>query len=42
MPLALPTMQPHVLGVGRGLFTLPEDFSRLQDEAIRSMFETGV
>ena len=34
-----PDLQPRTLGLGKGKFTLPDDFSRLHDETIQRMFE---
>ena len=34
--------QPRVLGLGKGRFSLPDDFDALHAEEIRSMFEEGV
>lgn len=31
--------KPRTLGMGKGKFTLPNDFSSLYDETIQSMFE---
>lgn len=33
--------QPRTLGLGKGKFTLPSDFSSLHDETIQRMFEGG-
>lgn len=37
--LSQPDLQPRTLGLGKGKFTLPDDFSRLHDETIQRMFE---
>lgn len=34
--------KPRTLGLGKGKFTLPENFSSLHNEAIRRMFEEDV
>ncbi|MDP2786655.1 MAG: type II toxin-antitoxin system prevent-host-death family antitoxin [Pseudomonadota bacterium] len=41
VPLVPEVIKPRVLGLGRGRFTLPDNFSRLHEDAIKSMFETG-
>lgn len=33
--------QPRKLGLGKGRFTIPEDFDRLHEKAIQRMFESG-
>lgn len=37
--LSQPDLQPRTLGLGKGKFTLPVDFSHLHDETIQRMFE---
>lgn len=37
--LAETAQKPRVLGLGKGKFKLPEDFSTLHEEAIQHMFE---
>lgn len=37
--LAETSLKPRTLGLGKGKFTLPDDFSRLHDETIQDMFE---
>lgn len=32
---------PRVLGLGKGRFTLPDNFARLNEDAIQHMFESG-
>jgi prevent-host-death family protein len=34
--------RPRLLGLGKGRFSLPDDFDSLHAEEIRSMFEQGV
>lgn len=41
VPLESNDNKPRVLGLGRGQFTLPDNFSRLNEDAIQSMFEAG-
>ncbi len=41
VPLAPENDKPRVLGLGRARFTLPGNFSRLHEEAIQNMFESG-
>lgn len=41
VPLESNDDKPRVLGLGKGRFTLPDNFSRLNEDAIQSMFETG-
>jgi prevent-host-death family protein len=37
--LAEPELKPRKLGLGKGKFSLPDDFSSLHGEAIQKMFE---
>jgi prevent-host-death family protein len=39
--LAADPVRPRKLGLGKGLFTIPEDFDRLHDKAIQEMFGMG-
>ena len=39
MPLAPPKKEPRRLGLGRGQFSIPEDFDTLYADEIRRMFE---
>jgi prevent-host-death family protein len=39
--LAPDQARPRKLGLGKGLFTIPENFDRLHDKAIQEMFGTG-
>lgn len=39
--LAEADLKPRTLGLGKGKFTLPNDFSSLHDETIQGMFEGG-
>ena len=40
--LAETEKKPRTLGLGKGKFTLPENFSSLHNEAIQRMFEEDV
>jgi prevent-host-death family protein len=39
--LANVALEPRTLGLGKGKFSLPDDFSRLHDDAIQRMFESN-
>jgi len=39
--LASDKVRPRKLGLGKGRFTIPEDFDRLHQEAIQAMFGIG-
>lgn len=41
MPLETATSKPRHLGLGKKLFTFPEQFDRLNDTEIVEMFEQG-
>jgi prevent-host-death family protein len=38
VPLASENAQPRKLGLGKGRFTVPDDFDRLHEKAIQEMF----
>ncbi len=39
--LASDTQKPRKLGLGKGRFTIPDDFDRLHEKAIQEMFGVG-
>jgi prevent-host-death family protein len=41
VPLDSDSPKPRVLGLGKGRFTLPKDFSTRHEDAIEKMFEEG-
>jgi prevent-host-death family protein len=41
MPLETSTSKPRKLGLGKKIFTFPEQFDRLNDSEIVEMFEQG-
>ena len=41
VPLHSEDIKPRVLGLGSGQFTLPDNFSRLHEDIIQGLFETG-
>ena len=41
VPLKTEVSQPRTLGLGKGRFILPDDFSTRHAQAIEQMFETG-
>lgn len=41
MPLRDPKLDPRTLGLGKGRFSLPNDFDSMHAEEIRKMFEQG-
>ncbi|MES9901052.1 MAG: type II toxin-antitoxin system prevent-host-death family antitoxin [Sedimenticola sp.] len=41
VPLLKDEHKPRTLGLGKGKFSLPDNFSTLHEETIRQMFEDG-
>jgi prevent-host-death family protein len=41
VPLETDNDKPRVLGLGKGRFNLPENFSQLHQDLIQRMFESG-